>query len=78
MNIVIDRYVKNKYVVGLTLCNDIALGKKSWEDLFEPVSFFSMYKYVYSWITSQHTCASCLQQTLHGHYSHCKIKGTFS
>lgn len=34
---------------GLTLCNEIALGKKCWDDLFEPVSFFSMYRCVYNY-----------------------------
>ena len=47
MNIVLNFYVSNEFVLGLTLCNEIALGKKSWEDLFEPVSFFSMYKCVF-------------------------------
>ena len=43
--------------VGLNLCNDIALGKKCWEDLFEPVSFFSMYRYVQILdILSQSSC----------------------
>ena len=50
-------YVCFYFLVGLTLCNDIALGKKCWEDLFESVSFFSMYRYVYTLeMLSQSTC----------------------
>lgn len=31
---------------GLDLCTDIVLGRKSWEALFDPLNFFSLFKYV--------------------------------
>ena len=29
---------------GLDVCTDITLDRKKWEDLFEPLNFFSLYK----------------------------------
>lgn len=31
---------------GLDLCTDIVLGRKRWEALFDPLNFFSLFKYV--------------------------------
>ena len=33
-----------EFVRGLDICTSIALGRKSWEDLFEPLNFFSLYR----------------------------------
>ena len=30
---------------GLDLCTDIVLGRKRWEALFDPLNFFSLFKY---------------------------------
>lgn len=30
---------------GLDVCTSIALGRKTWEDLFEPLNFFSLYRH---------------------------------
>jgi poly(A) polymerase len=30
---------------GLDICNDISVAKKEWNDLFEPLNFFSLYKH---------------------------------
>ena len=31
-------------LLGLDVCTDITLDRKKWEDLFEPLKFFSLYK----------------------------------
>ena len=30
--------------LGLDICTDIALGRKTWSELFDPVQFFSLYR----------------------------------
>ena len=45
---------------GLDLCTDIILGRKTWENLFDPLNFFSLFKYVNSplppLLQSQYVC----------------------
>jgi len=46
---------------GLEICNNILMEKNTWADLFEPLSFFTLFKYAHSLFVFVHYFRFCIK-----------------